>query len=205
MMSQKFIFSDQLLKLLCWELILFCNDDIYKCTVQNSINNKSLCFTFLRRSRYFIDVRVKEHISQTTCLDLSKFTTVTPFSVVDLSAADGVLLNMGMMMTSCSWLLSYPVPPQSSWLSLLSSLSIIHSENPSLDNLLPKNLKMKVVTFENALKNFLLDFVYFLLYGRRPCAGSCYCCCFVLCTCRYCHCKIILILNTRASATDRKK
>ena len=71
--------------------------------------------------------------------------------------------------------------------------------------LLSIKLKMKVVTFENALKNFLLDFVYFLLYGRRPCAGSCYCCCFVLCTCRYRHCKIILILNTRASATDRKK
>ena len=46
-------------------------------------------------------------------------------------------------------------------------LGQIWPQSSSLDNLLPKNLKMKVVTFENALKNFLLDFVYFLLYTSR--------------------------------------
>ena len=54
-------------------------------------------------------------------------------------------------------------------------------------------------------KFFSLRFLYASCYmeGGHVHAGSCSCCCFVLYTCRYRHCKVIL--NTRAQATNSEK
>ena len=80
---------------------------------------------------------------------------------------------------------------------LVTAVHTLHqSENPSLDNSLSIKLKINEVTFQKAPKIFLLDFSLLLVINRQQ----------LFCTLalvdRYCHFKLILILNTRAELKE---